>query len=165
MYSHAGSNSGNRGFQTREQYDEDNSISAWRISRIRGPDRGIGKEMRIKRGGELVQKGRRTCSKGAENLFKRSGELVQNFPRCASKKIPLPNRKNSLGQEKKFPWAREKILLGKRTTPFSLHFVKWYGKPVSFLAAFLRTPSHKRVNAVALTIRLCLIEARCWIMV
>ena len=165
MYSHAGSNSGNRGFQTGEQYDEDNSISAWRISRIRGPDRGIGKEMRIKRGGELVQKGRRTCSKGAENLFKISRDAHQRKFPCPTERIPLGKGKNSLGQGKKFSWAREKILLGKRTTPFSLHFVKWYGKPVSFLAAFLRTPSHKRVNAVALTIRLCLIEARCWIMV
>ena len=57
--------------------------------------------------GEQVQKERRTCSEQAENLFKRSGELVQNLPRCATKKIPLPNRRISLGQEKKFPWARE----------------------------------------------------------
>ena len=47
--------------------------------------------MRIKRGGELVQKGRRTCSK---------------FPEMRIKE-------NSLAQQKEFPWAREKIPLGK----------------------------------------------------
>ena len=69
-------------------------------------------------------------------MFKRSGEQVQNLPRCASKKIPLPNRKNSLGQEKKFSWAREIFSLGKRIAPISLHFVKGHRRLVLFLAAY-----------------------------
>ena len=49
------------------------TFSAWKISRIRGLKGswgGIGKEMRIKKSGELVQKERRTSSQQAENLFK-----------------------------------------------------------------------------------------------
>ena len=91
--------------------------------------------MRIKRSGEQVQKERRTGSKFAEMRIK---------------EIPLPNRKNSLGQQKKFSWAREIFSLGKRIAPISLPFAKGHRRLVSSLAASLRTHSLKKVNAVTL---------------
>ena len=101
--------------------------------------------MRIKRSGEQVQKERRTSSKGAENKFSASGEQVQKERRTGSKfaemrikEIPLPNRKNSLGQQKKFSWAREIFSLGKRIAPISLPFAKGHRRLVSSLAASLR---------------------------
>ena len=68
-----------------------------------------GVEMRIKN-----QSKRRTSSKGAENKFSAYGEQVQKELRTSSKLAEMRIKENSLAQEKKFPWAREKILWGKR---------------------------------------------------
>ena len=74
----------------------------------------------------------------------RKRDAHQKERRCASKKIPLPNRKNSLGQEKKFSWAREIFPLGKRIVPISPNFAKWHRRIVSFLAASFQTHSLKK---------------------
>ena len=65
--------------------------------------------MRIKN-----QSKRRTSSRHTENKFLAYGEQVQKELRTSSKLAEMRIKENSLAQQKKFPWAREKILLGKR---------------------------------------------------
>ena len=101
--------------------------------------------MRIKN-----QSKRRTSSKGAENKFSAYGEQVQKELRTSSKLAEMRIKENSLAQEKKFPWAREKIPLGKRIATLLLHSLKWYRRLVSFFALSLRNHSYKKVNAGAM---------------
>ena len=49
-----------------------------------------------------------------ENKFSAYGEQVQKELRTSSKLAEMRIKENSLAQQKKFSWAREKILLGKR---------------------------------------------------
>ena len=57
---------------------------------------------------------RRTSSQHTENKFSAYGEQVQKELRTSSKLAEMRIKENSLAQQKKFSWAREKILLGKR---------------------------------------------------
>ena len=58
-------------------------------------------------------------SEQAENKFSAYGEQVQKELRTSSKLAEMRIKENSLAQQKNFPWAREKIPLSKRTSPFS----------------------------------------------